>query len=130
MHGKKGGDDQASPREPGRTLQQQEQQYGVHRMKQQTYIVMTAGVFPKQLPITRMRKPGQRMPVRLLASKQRPFQACPVQPSFHVRVIGHVKVVVEIDESVVNNRVVERQRDQEKQQGQNNRALPWRREEI
>ena len=58
------------------------------------------------------------MPVGLLEGRERPRDRVPCQPSLHVHVVGHVTVIVIVDERMTVHRIVERDRGNRQQQAE------------
>jgi hypothetical protein len=81
-------------------------------MQQNVYVVMANRIELEKLAIQGVRQPGHRMPVRGLKAGECPFHGVPGQTCAHVSVISDVKIVVEICEVVMNDRVVEGKRNQ------------------
>ena len=57
--------------------------------------MLRAGLLAEQLAVSHVRQPRQRMPVARRKSGERPAQAVPGQPRFHMIVAGHIKRVIE-----------------------------------
>src|SRR5579863_395941 len=92
-------------------------------MQQNINVVVPGRILSKQLAIESVREPGQRMPVGLIKAGNRPLDRVPVQPGANVSVVGDVAVVVEIDEGMMNDRVVERESGEDEKQAENKVAL-------
>ena len=69
-------------------------------MQQQVHVVMAGRIELEKLAIQGVRKPGQRMPVGLIESCERPMHRVPVQPLLHVQVVRDVTRVIVIDEGM------------------------------
>src|SRR5271167_2250 len=61
----------------------------------------------KKPVIEGVREPGQRMPVGRIVGGEGPCQRVPGQTRFHVEVIGHIFVVIVVDEWMVIYRKVQ-----------------------
>ena len=60
--------------------------------------------------IERMRKPGQRMPVRRVGRRHCPSQSLPIEAGQDMRVVDHVRVIVVVDERISCDGAIERYR--------------------
>src|SRR5579872_5301201 len=70
------------------------------------------------------------MPIRLLGRSQRPLESRGGQPLAYVRVLGDVAVVIVVDERMVIDRVVKRERDHGQQQTRDGIASLQRRKQT
>ena len=68
------------------------------------------------------------MPIGLLASQQSPFEGSPMKASCDIWVVRYIEIVVQVDESVVNNGIVKAQRKQSEQQTEDHGTFARRRE--
>jgi hypothetical protein len=66
----------------------------------------------EKLAIQGMRQPSHWMPVRSLKAGECPFHGVPGDARAHMGIVCDVKIVVEICEVVMNDRVVEGKRNQ------------------
>src|SRR5690349_721236 len=82
--------------------------------------MMTAGVQMEQLPVERMGKPGQGMPVSGVKAGQGPTQVGPGEPVLDVPVLDDVAKIVKVDELVVCNRPINE--EDGSRQGKTNQA--------
>src|SRR5208283_585471 len=61
----------------------------------------------KKPVIEGVREPGQRMPVGYIVGSEGPCQRVPGPTRFHVEVIGHIFVVIVVDERMVIHRKIQ-----------------------
>ena len=87
-------------------------------------------ILMKQLPVERVRQPGQRMPVPLLGCSESPGDRLPGEAVVDVKILRDVTVVVVIDERVAVDRVVERESGDHEEKAKNDVALFGRREKT
>jgi hypothetical protein len=85
--------------------------------------MMTPRARPEELPVQRMGKPRQRMPVRLFCSREGPRNGIPTQAGMNVNVIDNIAVVIVIHERVPIHRVIDRQCSDDDQQRNNHIAI-------
>ena len=78
-------------------------------MQEQIHYVVAGGMQLEKLAIQGVRKPGQRMPVGLIKSCERPMHRVPVQPLLHVQVGRDVTRVIVIDKRMLVDGIVKRQ---------------------
>ena len=127
---KERGDKRAPPGGARQALEQQEQQGGIGGMEQQTDQVVPPCVKAEQLHVQQMRDPRHWMPVLEagVAGLKGPDQVSPRQALLHVRVGGHVAVVIIIDEIVPGHRPKSRQGHGAQQRANQQRAAAILRE--
>ena len=68
------------------------------------------------------------MPIGLLASQQSPFEGSPMKACCDIWVVSYVEIVVQVDESVMNNGIVKAQGNQSEQQTEDDGTFARRRE--
>ena len=116
MPGKQRGDERAGPQRPGQLEQQQQQQHGIRRVKQDIDTMLCPGVQSEQLAIQHVRKPRDRMPVAGVSGGESPLDAGPRQAVLDDAIIRDVILVVVNDKAIVRHRPVSQQRDEREQQ--------------
>src|SRR4051812_14708234 len=109
VQGKEGGRQSSAPESTGQLAQEGKEQNGIGSMEQEAGQVMAGGFQAVELAIEQDGKPGQRMPEAGLQIGEGPLDALPAQSAAHVRVFGHVNLVVEVDKSMAANRPVRSQ---------------------
>lgn len=115
MPGEQRGHQRALPVRPGHFAEHEENQHGVAGVPEQIDQMKTARSRAKQARVQQQRQPGQRMP-----RAERPARIVNRQSRLNPRILGHVFRVVEIDEVVVDHREVEREREPDQQQTDDN----------
>ena len=75
-------------------------------MDQKAGEVVTGRILMEQLPVERVRQPGERMPVSLLGCGESPGDRFPSEAVADMKILRDVAVVVVIDERVAVDRVV------------------------
>ena len=87
--------------------QQQKKQDHIGCVNQQAGEVMSRRVLMEQLPVERVRKPGERVPVRLLGRGEGPRDRVQAEAVVDVGILGDIAVIVVIDEGMAIDRVVQ-----------------------
>ena len=106
------------PSKTRRPIQHPEQEQDIQHVQEQIYVVVTGGIQLKKLAIQGVREPGQRMPVGLIVSGERPLDRVPLQAGLHVHVFRDVDGVVVVDERMLVYRIVEREGRDRQQKAQ------------
>ena len=70
-----------------------------------------------------MRQPGQGVPVPLVKGRERPLHRVPRQTTLNMGILHNVGQVIEIDELVVDDGIVESERDGRQQKTKDDEAL-------
>ena len=114
---------QTGPGESGRLPQQQEQQHSIDRMQQKIGVVMAQGIEAKELAVHGMRQPGQRVPVSLVKSRERPLHGVPSEAALHLGIFQDIGRVIKVDEPVMSDGIVESKRGRDQQETVDDDAL-------
>src|SRR5579864_7178058 len=83
---------------------------------------MPGGIEPEQLDIEGVRQPRQRMPVESLVAGESPAQGRPRQAILHMRIVGYVLVVIEIEKRMMSDGEVNANGRSSKQEANNKRS--------
>src|SRR5580700_1047906 len=81
------------------------------------------GIEAKKLAVQGMRQPRQRVPVSGAKGRERPLHGVPGQAALNLGISQDVYGVVKIGESILNDGIVERERDRHQQQAEDDDAL-------
>lgn len=97
---------QARPKAPRPSNQQPAQERSIQRMNQQIDKVRPRRVEMKQRTVDLMRDPRQWMPIRLLKSRERPYDPVPRHALAHMQIVRYVTRIVIIHERMPVNGVI------------------------
>ena len=81
-------------------------------------------VQPVKLAIQHVRQPRQRMPVAEIHRRERPLKAVARNATANMRVVGHVKRIVEVDEIKCDDWEINRRRRQHEQRANEKHQPP------
>ena len=101
VQGEEGGDGGAAAGAAGHAGEGEEEQQRAEAMDQEADQVMAGGVEAEKLDVQHVGEPGERMPVALVAGRERPGDGGPGQPALNGWVFINVGLVVAIDEGSV-----------------------------
>ena len=99
------------------------QQQRIRGVQQNAGVMVTDRIELKQLAIEGVRKPGQRMPVRLIERGECPSYRFPVKTRPNMRILGDIAIVVEVHETIARHGIVESKCGHHQQQPQHNFLL-------
>jgi hypothetical protein len=106
--------------------EQQEKEQHVDRVNQQAGQMMPGRGETEHLAIKSVGKPGDRVPISLLNSANRPNDCLPTQTFAYVRICSDVSLVIVIDERVSRDLGIKGKCDENKCAAQNPSPLPKR----
>ena len=122
MQSEKRGDREAAPSQARGTLQNQKQEHRVGGMEKHVDGVLTRRVQAENLAIESMREPGDRVPVRRFRGLKSPNHGVPAESGTDLGIVGNVNRVVVIEKGSAGDRVIERERGQERAAGREQSA--------
>lgn len=73
----------------------------------------------EQLVVQSVREPRQGMPIRRIVRSKGPFQGLPTQPRPDVGILSDILIIVEIDKTVMDNRIVDSERRNRQNEAEN-----------
>ena len=85
-------------------------------MEEQVREMKAGRILPKERAVQLQRKHGQRMPVPRRRRSKGAHDGAQRQADLDIRVRGDVQVVIEINESILPYRVINAEREQDKEQ--------------
>src|ERR1700719_3292715 len=127
MNSEKRRHEHAAPERARHLPEDEEKENRVRRVEQHIGEVMPARAEAVELAVQHVGKPGERVPVRRVRLGERPDNSFARQPAKDLRILIHIRAVIEIDELVMN-RLAENQpnyRGQTKAEAGNDPAIVW-----
>ena len=107
MHGEKHGHECAGPRRAGGGAEECEEEHRGKRVKEDIGEMVSARPQTEDLHIEQVRKARRGKPIRGLGAGNRPDDAVHGKAVAHVRVVGDVVRIVEVDEAETVNRRID-----------------------